>query len=183
MTCKLCGEKKKLIKSHIIPESFFRESSGGEGAHLVSSNPDKFPKRAPIGVYDPSILCTDCESRFSQLDNYGYEVFVSKYETLFQPLFEDAKLVGYTSLTTDRDKLHQFLLSVLWRASVSTQVFYSKVNLGPHQDSVKHLIFNYEVAAASKYSVVLARWVSSEEHEPATKAVSERPRHLDAALV
>jgi len=48
MGCKFCDEDKPLIKAHIIPATFFVKN----GARILSSLPEVFPKRSLIAVYD-----------------------------------------------------------------------------------------------------------------------------------
>jgi len=33
-----------------------------------------YPTRAPIGIYDPGILCNECEREFSDWDAYAQKV-------------------------------------------------------------------------------------------------------------
>jgi hypothetical protein len=64
--CRLCGANSVFVKSHVIQEAFFRElRSDGEAPLIVASKMGHLPKKAPIGVYDPSILCALYEARFS----------------------------------------------------------------------------------------------------------------------
>lgn len=85
-TCRLCGQKRKLVKSHIVPAAFFREVvDGDERLLVVGSGPDGVPKRAPIGVYDANILCDACEDKFSILDDYGAKILIKEFDRRFSP--------------------------------------------------------------------------------------------------
>ena len=65
-TCKSCGQARKLVKAHAIPEAFFRElNNDGMAPIVITNRPGEFSKRAPIGIYDKTILCSDCESLFA----------------------------------------------------------------------------------------------------------------------
>lgn len=78
MICKGCNKDTKLVKSHIIPESFYRVLRGKEETlKLVPTDHEQYPKRAPIGVYDPRILCGDCESLFKEVDDYAANVLIN----------------------------------------------------------------------------------------------------------
>jgi hypothetical protein len=117
VNCALCGGVRPLVKSHVIPESFFRELRiGGEPPLLVSSG--EFPRRAPVGVYD-RILCAPCEGRFADLDAVGAELPLQRFELTFQPVTFNGVTVGYEAAQIDAQRLLQFLVSVMWRASVS----------------------------------------------------------------
>ena len=132
--CKFCGQERKLIKAHVIPEAFFRDLDDGSGAPLlVSGTPGEFQKRAPTGVYDRTILCADCESIFGAPDSYAAEIFLNKFDTYFQPVEFAGELIALLSPTADQMRILHFLVTVLWRASVSTHKFYSRVKLGPYE--------------------------------------------------
>jgi hypothetical protein len=47
MRCKFCDEDKPLIRAHIIPAAFFVKN----GARILSSSPEVYPKKSPIAVY------------------------------------------------------------------------------------------------------------------------------------
>jgi hypothetical protein len=130
--CTLCGLDRKLIKAHAVPEAFFRELRvNGEVPVLVSGEQGRFLKKAPIGVYDEGILCEVCEPTFGAIDDYGINVLLKDFGTYFKPLSKSGETAGFESTTADPSRLLQFLVSVLWRASMSTHPFYSKVALGP----------------------------------------------------
>lgn len=76
MDCRGCGENKKFIKAHIIPESFFAGlKKDGESA-LMDADTLRYTKRSPAGVYDKGILCHDCEQKFQEIDHYGQKVLL-----------------------------------------------------------------------------------------------------------
>ena len=158
MTCRGCGREKKLIKAHIIPESFFRGLRDGQKAPKIYSTTEGIhPKKAPIGVYDMEILCNDCEQNFQTLDDYGCQVLIKNEQDL-EPLLRGGKIVGYRINNVDTTKLKLFFLSILWRASISTQYFYSKVALNRLEEKVKNLIWENDPGGTHDFSFVLARF-------------------------
>lgn len=134
--CRLClQEKAKLAKSHIVPAAFWREGKAGpiqEPPYLLSRQVGFFPRRAPVGVYDQTILCPECEKLFQEVDDYGIQVLLQDFSSLFMPVMEGGVLRGFESRQVDQMKLLRFFVSVAWRASVSTQPFFRKVDLGDH---------------------------------------------------
>ncbi len=95
MSCKGCGEDKKLVRSHVIPEAFFRGLRDGNTAPRMLTNIEgKYPKKAPIGVYDQTILCADCENVFQLYDDYGCTVLL-KDEEKHEKLMKDDFLAGF----------------------------------------------------------------------------------------
>ncbi|MNQ35680.1 hypothetical protein D3C85_491730 [compost metagenome] len=134
--CYLClQEKAKLAKSHIVPAAFWREAKAGpaqEPPYLLSRQVGFFPRRAPVGVYDQTILCPECEKLFQDVDDYGSQVLLQDFSSLFMPVMEGGVLRGFESTQVDQMKLLRFFVSVAWRASVSTQAFFRKVELKDH---------------------------------------------------
>ena len=67
----------------------------------------KLTRRIQAGVYDDEILCRNCESRFSDLDTYGWKILGDL--DLSQPYLDPGfQLVGYT-IDCDTDKLRRFI--------------------------------------------------------------------------
>ncbi|MBL4712219.1 MAG: hypothetical protein JKX75_06935 [Gammaproteobacteria bacterium] len=109
MKCRGCDKDKKLVKSHIIPESFFRGLRGEkESAKILSNRKDFHPKRSPIGIYDTEILCQDCEEIFQNYDDYGHSLLIKNEESL-EKLIHNGKLVAYRANDIDYDLLKLFL--------------------------------------------------------------------------
>lgn len=141
MICRGCGEDKKLIKAHIIPEAFFRGlRSDGTPPRLITDIKGIYPRKAPIGVYDSGILCRSCEDIFEDLDEYGQLALLQNSDST-RELKWGSELLGYAISGVDLNYFKKFLLSVLWRASVSTHDYYSKVNLGPYEKRVKDIVW------------------------------------------
>lgn len=86
------------------------------------------------GVYDAEILCEECERRFSEFDRYGWETLGPM--ALDRPPAE-SKIDHLYKIDCDTDKLRRFILSVLWRASVSKSPFYTAIKLGPYEDLLR----------------------------------------------
>jgi hypothetical protein len=157
--CRICAATSGFVKSHVIPEAFFREIRDGQVAPLlVAGAKGELPKKAPIGVYDQTILCAACEGKFLHWDTYGVEVLVSRFDSYFSPLVEKGTTVAYESSRVDKLKLLDFLVSVLWRASVSNQNFYRTVNLGPHQVAVFDTMLTFAKPAPAIFDAALSRW-------------------------
>jgi hypothetical protein len=158
-TCRVCAATAGFVKSHIIPEAFFRELRDGQVAPLlVAGAKDQLPKKAPIGVYDQGMLCAACEEKFLHWDTYGVEVLLSRFEAYFSPILNNGTTVAYETAQVDKQRLLDFLVSVLWRASVSTQPFYKTVMLGPHEGDVLDAMLVHAKHAPAAFDAVLSRW-------------------------
>lgn len=173
--CRLCSQDRKLIKAHAIPEAFFRELRvDGETPLLISGKLGQFPERAPIGVYDEGILCEVCEPQLGKTDDYGIEVFLKKFDEYFHPLQRDDETAGFESVTADPSRLLQFLVAVLWRASVSSHRFYAKVKLGPYESLAHAAVSNPDAALPPVFDALLSRWSDEDEHIPTTAILDPR---------
>lgn len=156
MKCKGCNEEKKLVKAHIIPESFFSDLRDGDNPlALLTNTSGIYPKRANKGIYDKNILCRDCEDIFQTVDNYGQKILLHSEQ---EQLISNGIVAGFKVDQFDYKLLKLFFLSILWRSSVSTHKFYSKIALGPFEDAVKKLIWNNSPGAPDEFSCILAKF-------------------------
>ena len=142
--CKLCRKPPtKFVKAHAgIARSFFHEFRGADvNSVLVNvSGVGKLSRRIQAGVWDDQILCSDCEAKFSDLDDYGFKILGKP--DLSQPYFDhNFQLVGYW-IKCDTDKLRRFILSSLWRASVSEIPEYRKLHLGIYETPIINRVFD-----------------------------------------
>jgi hypothetical protein len=165
-TCRFCGRSEKLVKAHIIPEAFFRAIGGGRDVPLLISNTSGqlFPKRQPVGVYDSGILCDACERKFDRVDAYGIKVLLQSFPETLAPLLRMGRLVGFKCSDVDQDLLKRFFIATLWRASVSTHLFYSRVALGPRYERLaKQSVLSEPLT--DDFGVILSRWQYDAEHK------------------
>jgi hypothetical protein len=155
--CKLCGERKRLVKSHSIPRRFFKGIKGG-AQHAVFYDGSITAKREATylqaGIYDDDSLCEGCEAKFSEWDRYGGEILDSPCLDHPLPEFDNRAY----SVNCDTDKLRRFILSVTWRASISRNPFYSYVNLGPYEDKIKDRIFDPTPLDPDEFPIVISHF-------------------------
>jgi hypothetical protein len=174
MTCSLCNLQCKFAKSHVIPEAFWRELRDGNHVPLlISSSEGSFPKRSPIGVYDQTILCEVCETIFNKMDDYGIEILLKRRKELFNQVSHEGELVGWKSNLVDQHRLLVFLVGILWRASVSTHIFFKRVNLGPLELLARKVVMNQEEAVPAEFGAVLSQWRTNDEHRSLTKGLMD----------
>src|SRR5689334_10663585 len=120
--CRLCGKSAALVRSHIIPRSFFDIDS--DGTTLFSNGPGKLPRRAPVGVYD-RIICSDCEDSFSLYDDYAFRTLKRDLPS-YERVYHQGQFAGLVARNPDFRLLKMFVISLLWRASVTTHDFYKR---------------------------------------------------------
>jgi len=155
--CKSCGLDKILVKSHLIPESFVRATDDGSGMLLeITDRVGVFPRRRPIGHYDSNILCYDCEVKLGIPDDYGFKI-LSQCLGEQIPKYNGTEIGYYTQSGVDVDLLKQFLVSVLWRLSVSTIDFANLISLGQFESRAKEIAFG-DQSSEHEFSFFLSRF-------------------------
>lgn len=154
--CLLCEMTRPLVEAHIIPRPFFAiHGSAGHPAKVLSNSPGVHPKRSPTGFYDGDILCEQCDRAIGAWDQYGAEVFIHELEQ-FKPVGDAAHVAAFSRAEYDYDRLKLFLLSVLWRAGVSSRDEFKRVHLGPHADEIRRMMLAGSAGPAQRYSAVLS---------------------------
>lgn len=160
--CKFCGRADaRFVKAHVIPRSFFKIVRG-DGKFAVEMQAKHSTLETPYhqaGVNDPAMLCEDCEPKFGSWDTYGFELLSApKAPSDFrnpagEPMAFELKKVNYELLTL-------FLLSVLWRAAVTTVSFFDLVKLGPYEERIRELLWTNTVPDPGDYAVQLGTTIN-----------------------
>lgn len=170
--CRLCSKDRSLVNAHIVPEAFFRVlRAGGETPLLITNLRGHYPKRSQIGVYDQGILCKDCESKFSSVDSYGIDVFINRFEEIFQPINHQGTSVAFQARDIDQELLLRFLVATLWRASVATHPYYDRVCLGPYESVAANVVSAPEQPISGIFAAVLSCWTATKERDYFTQVL------------
>ena len=158
MVCKLCGQEKNLVKAHVIPRSFYDQVSDPQSGALVLSNASgKYPYNIHSGIYDRTIVCNDCESKFSTPDDYAKRFFRDQVNS-WAEIVHEKDIIGYEVESFDYSKLKMFFISTMWRASVSQQDIFKRVSLGPFENVAKSMILSNYPGSEEEFSVVIQRY-------------------------
>ncbi len=154
MRCQLCGEDKKLIKAHIIPQCLYTPLKNPSGPIMqVFKTPDTPPRRTPTGEYDTGILCADCDNhKLGCFDRYAGELLLKNLDVNTTKKYYVVQEYSYSSL-----KL--FFLSVLWRMSVSTLPSVKKVKLGPFEAQIRDMLLRKDAGPPETFPIVLHRYI------------------------
>lgn len=146
MTCKLCLREKQLLKkSHIIPDFMYKELFD-EGHFLYTrkiTGGEVIRKgRRPTGEYDSKILCRECDNEvIGQYESYANQVLYGSGANAVSNEVNQHGIIS-TRIELDYTKFKLFLLSILWRASISRREFFSDVNLGTtHEEIVRQMLY------------------------------------------
>lgn len=150
MVCRLCKSEKKLIKrSHIIPDfmykGLFNDKHFIADFDLTGVRQTRF---YPNGYYDSNILCADCDNRIiGGLENYAKMIlFGGKGRPENYHLVEqEIDVLGNRILhvkNIDYKRFKLFVLSIIWRASISKQSAFQHVNLEKDEEKIRKMIFD-----------------------------------------
>lgn len=136
-TCNLCGVKKKLIKAHIYPKFLFNE------LYIGFNGLSRYPQKTHSGLYDPNILCAECDNNvIGKFDDFACKTLFYPKDTLEPAINEVEKGVYSLKNKADYRKIELFFISILWRASISSQTRCNISFLGTYQDYAKEAILN-----------------------------------------
>lgn len=131
--------------------------SGSSPLKILSNTKGVYSKKSHIGIYDKNILCIECEDKFKVLDDYGYKALLGS-ECRQDPIIDGDEIVGYMFSGVDGDMLKLFFISILWRASISTHAFYSKIKLGKLEALAKQHVWDFNTGDEDDFSFLLAKF-------------------------
>jgi hypothetical protein len=129
--CHLCDSPNELQESHIIPRSYFKSLKGKSGQLFSVSTDDSVEARLSNADPKEELLCWDCEQFLSRnFEQYGTR------------LFKDHRNVKKTKDVVVFNQFrfkefYLFLISILWRASISNLPKYEHIEL---DDQINNLL-------------------------------------------
>lgn len=185
MYCHLCGQARKLIKAHIIPEAFFvaHRKDGKRPSRLISNCKGERAKKSPVGIYDFNILCGECDGKLGLWDEYGIQLFIKDLKS-FAPSPVTGTPICFVRPEFDYVKLKLFVLSVLWRAHLTSQKFFERVQLGPYADALRDMIAMSDPGDGDDFCTVLSCFTLADQLEmkalPILDPHRERWQHVNA---
>lgn len=176
MACSFCLKNKTLIRAHIIPEWCFREMypdpKNRKGSLVRVDKIHQFTKRVPIGIYDENILCKDCDSKLGTFDDYAKQIFFDE-----KIIIDSCNEKIWWIDNVDVIKIELFLISVLWRASVSNIEDFQDVHLGRYQAVFRDALLQHKTV--DEVEVIIGKFSSQHKSllEFVTKSIQLPFRH------
>ncbi|MFZ1321135.1 MAG: hypothetical protein WAT71_06220 [Ignavibacteria bacterium] len=148
--CKLCLSKNILVKkSHIFPE-FLYKGMYDEKHTMFEFNPkyllkeNSKQKKVQSGIHEGSLLCFNCENLLSKYEHYANKVlFGGKRSDPEIPKFNNIKVNDseFTHVTNiDYTKFKLFILSLVWRTSISSKPLFQEIDLGKYDEILRTMI-------------------------------------------
>jgi hypothetical protein len=151
MLCKLCKLDRTLQKSHIIPEFFYNPLYDKiHRFHGLSTHKDDKNLLIQKGIRE-ELLCFDCEQKFSNWECYTRELFFSKKLKLTYSIQD--KTITFHGVDYKNFKLFQ--LSLIWRSNIAKHDLFRNVNLGPHEENIRLMLYNQDPGPFYKYGAFL----------------------------
>jgi hypothetical protein len=167
--CKLCFEEKELCKrSHIIPSFMYQDLFDEKNRiYQIQSEGGTIKQRGyrQTGEFDKDILCHSCDNEaLGKLDRYASLILYDGY----------SKICGYRehpngmkySYCADIDyaQFKLFLLSILWRASISKRPLFDEVQLGPHEERIRQMLPDSDPGEQLEYPCLIMTSLHLKEH-------------------
>jgi len=166
--CALCGREDRLCDSHVIPEFIYKPlySARRRMVGFLFKNGEIKRRYLQKGLRE-KLLCAECE----ELLNTRYEQpSLSYWRTITSfrscpppsmsmsmveggPLGLKMKLLRFRGF--DYDKFKLFLISILWRSSVSTLPEFWQVRLGQHEERLRAMLLSGNPGARYEYPLWL----------------------------
>jgi hypothetical protein len=152
-TCRLClSRARPLCKSHVAPEFCYDYEYSGSGRRALAIHLPKkgvLHKRTIQKGHREHLFCADCEQILCKHEQV-FAAFWKDNHQLAGP-FTHRQLIVLEGLDYHHTKL--FLLSVLWRASLS-EILGKKIDLGPYSEKLRLIILNDEKVPQDAYPIL-----------------------------
>ncbi|MCK4635470.1 MAG: hypothetical protein KAT32_01275 [Candidatus Moranbacteria bacterium] len=124
-----------------------------------------YSKIIQTGYFDKNILCKDCDgSVIGKLEDYVSRFFYGgRLDISLKKFVKKGKLDVICAENVDYKKIKLFLLSLIWRASISNNKFFSEVKIGAtYEEIMRKFIIENEVVSDNFCPCVI---ISYREHE------------------
>lgn len=150
-TCRLCGDSNvHLCKSHIVPEFLYKDLYNEKRYMLAlrePNSPGRVRQMKWTGVWE-RLFCQSCEKHF----NESFEMpFLKQWEP--KPFPNRCEFFRTYHITVDYESFRLFHLSILFRASVSTNLFFEEVKLGQHESCLKSLLLSCDPGEPEQFQL------------------------------
>lgn len=180
-TCRLCLEDKDLISnSHIIPDFMYQDLYDEKHRMIRTVGLNvRTARKIQTGEKESGLLCVKCDNEIlGSLERYASRVLFTGEESIRvkNVLHPDGQLTSTLCEDLNYVKFKLFLLSLLWRASISKNAFFSHVHLGPLEESVRRMIFGNDPQGQMDFPCLVSSWLHDQRRM--ASAVISSPRRI-----
>ena len=159
--CKLCLEVKELCKSHILPEFVYDDIYDDTNKYYEFTGTQKIRNRKRRKGAWEYLLCRGCEDRIEVYEDYSAKILFKNLNITFPNTNETQKTI-ISDINYKKFKL--FILSVLWRSSISQHSNFRDVCLGSYEDKIRLIIYNEKLIPPNHYNCLIAAAVDRGTH-------------------
>jgi hypothetical protein len=144
-----------LVEAHIFPRGFARDMMAGFTHNMKLSLNNVGTTQH--GVYDRDILCARCDNILGELDDFALDVCRRfPKEVIVHP--DDT----FEMKNVDGDTVAKFVLSLLWRASITARFEFRKTSLGTYESTACEVIFGAQpLSSIRAYQLIIGRFRST----------------------
>lgn len=163
--CGGCNNKKILQNSHIIPEFFYKYVYTEDHKFILISSDNEDKLKISQKGFREKLLCRDCENYLAKVEKITAEFF---NEIVYQKYTKlKAERIGKDILKITKynySAIKKCLLSILWRASISTLKEFSDYDLGKeNNEKIKKLIFSAEELSWKCFPILITKVIFGKE--------------------
>ena len=167
--CKLCGEEKELCKqSHIIPNFMYKDLFDEKNRMYAIQSEEGGIKQKGIrqtGEFEANILCKGCDNgTLGKLERYASLILYDGYPKIIEHRKSPDGMTYTYCAELDYAKFKLFLLSLLWRASISSRPQFKEVHLGPHEERIRRMLFGGNPGEQLEYPCLIMTYLNREDY-------------------
>jgi hypothetical protein len=157
MVCKLCHSNNQLRNSHIISETFWTAIYDEKHRAVPLAMESSSLKFIQQGIRE-ILLCELCEQKFSkwELVLKNSLVDIGKRQSRFLTINRmNEKLYKIECIKYKEFKLA--ILSILWRMSITSDLFFKDYNLGVYNEKLRQILLYENVPDEKQYPIMVSR--------------------------
>lgn len=159
MSCGRCGKSGPLADSHVIPAAFCRAIQRDCAILFqIGTDEDAFRRKLRKGPYVTDILCPECDNWLNlKYEQHAIRALVQgRGITFVHFINEDEQAWRFDDVDLGRLKL--FLLSILWRAHMTSMVPFANFDLGSLAGRVRQMVLDEDPGAHDEFPIIPARY-------------------------
>jgi len=141
---------------------------------LISSDDDGEFNKLRKGLRE-YLLCQACETRFSKLESYASNAIFGNQKLIVEEHPATPSHLKFHGVEYGKFKL--FLLSLLWRMSITTLPFFDQVRLGEkHEEILRKMLLNENPGEPQDYGCIISAMLHNDKHFDSFAVAPERHR-------
>ncbi|TWT80554.1 hypothetical protein CA13_19990 [Planctomycetes bacterium CA13] len=148
MACLHCSHPK-TIKAHLIPRAFATQVQTGKSHAVVK--PTGVYRTTQSGIWDPEILCENCDGVLGTYENYALQVSNAIRKHGSDKPFATKVVDG-----ANVDTILRFAAGILYKYSL-THRSNGKIDLGRYQAVLEQFVFDSEESVPCGLDAILFR--------------------------